>query len=521
TLSVGFSIPQIFLLVKKPSDYVPFTSNLKLSFFEEETYIYAAHVRRIDEGYLNGDPYLWEYKNSSSPYIEELGSYMPLWISSKIAGSVSAGFVLSEFIFPPLLFLLIFYSLKKFKYKTYFAIAASLAVIIIPFFSTLIPLPFHDSTRWWGSSNLPVFFTRIPHPLISSVYLFTPLFFTAAFLTSPAPYMFYLFPLLMGIVLYSSPFIASSVIIGSLILTPALIKKFTFKKLVLSAFIFLLCALPLLLNALSFQKLIDTKDFLVRTSFPLHFMFPVQLRYLFIGSFLFLLRRDKFSAVILSYITAASILIDGHQLLLGRNLEADHWVSRIMAPLATLSIFLSIHFFIKKLRFSNIIWIVFSVILIGILFIKQYSWIKERINEFPLAIKEEEALNQIIKNTKEEDVIGSFDYNLNKYLTGMTGRRVYLASGDRTLASTTEQLRRICDLSNIIKSKDRQYIKRINLDYALGFDVWYKDDLSDIIQKIENCRKENFEGPKYKLDYILQENEEQGFDLIPISRDLP
>lgn len=510
-LTVTISLPNLFLISTSKGGNWPLTINSKLAYMEEETYIYAAHVYQIINGYFSGDAYIWEYRSSPFPFLGELGSIIPIAILAEIAGSVPLGFTLSDLFFPAFLFLLIFYFLKKFDYSENFSIASSLAVIIIPFLSMLLPRISSFGTQLTGDETNAMFFSRTPHPQISSFFLFTALFLTAQVLKKPTRNLIYFWSIALGLSLYSSPFISSTIFLATMFISPLLLKKISKKTLAISFLIIGLISLPFVLNMLNLQKLFTNSDFLLRTTFPVEFLFPRQVRYILIAVVFFKLRKNSLSAVILAYIVAASLLSDGHQIITGRNLEADHWISRVLAPISTLSIFLIIQKLVQNFRLNRInpFWVGTTFLLIVIAFSKQFTWTNSHLDDFRLD-NLETLTTRIKQESKKDDVIGSLNPQIEKHITGLTGRRVYLAPGDRTVASSKEQLQRICDLA--ILSKDREVIgiKRDLINYALGFNVWFRNDVSDISANIEECIKDSPQVPKYKLDFLIERNELSG-----------
>lgn len=507
-LIFAISLPNLFLILTSKEGNWPLSVNTKLAYMEEETYIYAAHVRQILNGYWKGDAYLWEYRFSHSPFLGELGSIIPVAAISVIAASVPRGFILSDMIFPVLLFALIIYFLKKFDFGENFSVAAALAVITVPFLSMLLPQIASWGTQLTGDQTNAMFFSRTPHPQISSLYLFGALFATAQVLKNPTVRLIYIWAVILGLSLYSSPFVSSTVFLASLLVSPILLKRISKKTFAASLAIIGLTGLPYILNMLELQKLFTDSDFLLRTTFPVEFLFPRYLRYLAVAALLFKFKKDALSWTIIAYIVAAVLLVDGHQIISGRNLEADHWISRVLAPISTLSIFLIIQKFTENFNSKriNIFWIGTSFALIIIAFSKQFTWINANLDQFK--IDNLEILSATIqKETKKDDVIGSLDPQIEKHITGLTGRRVYLAPGDRTVANASEQIERICDLARLSTNPSEATSRRV-INYALGFEVWFKKDVPDIEKQIKECSQEPKANPAYKLDYFVEENPE-------------
>ena len=60
--------------------------------------------------------------------------------------------------------------------------------------------------------------------------------------------------------------------------------------------------------------------------------------------------KSSISKTLVVFAISAGILMDFHQELLGRSIDADHWISRVIAPVATLAIFLTLGYVIKNIK---------------------------------------------------------------------------------------------------------------------------------------------------------------------------
>ncbi|KKP92204.1 MAG: hypothetical protein UR98_C0032G0003 [Parcubacteria group bacterium GW2011_GWA1_36_12] len=517
-IALTTSLPHIYGFLAYGKFYSPLGVEENLQFVRDETFAYAAEVQQVLRGQWGGDSYLWEYKNMPNPYLGEIGTILPIAAISKAIGSVPLGFFLSDLIFPSILFLIINYFLIKNGFKKVFALSASLAIIITPFLSSVLPFFYKSGTSLTGSSDQPLFITRTPHPQVSLIYLFLALFLTSEVLKKQTKKILYLWLIILGFSLYASPFVASSIVLGTLIISPLILNKLNTRTIILSAFIILLLSLPYLFNTFQLQSTFNNNDFLLRVTSPMKLLFPNQLRYVFFAIILFIIRRDNISKVILAYVIAASIISDGHQLILKRSMDADHWISRVMAPISTLTIFLILE---KAVHFKNKIivkcfWVTLaSVILLTGLF-KQLVWIKSHKED----LKPDYALQNLIKEVKtqtgKDDVINSFSIDINQYLTGLTARRIYYGPMERVLSSSTEQLRRLCDLHRLSINNRQEDIDQL---------LYYEADLENtrlnkIINKTQfkkQCNSEKSNFPQYKLNFLIFKDQSSGeYKLIKV-----
>ena len=520
SLIIGFiiALPYIYGYYTFNNNFSPLISNDNLSYLREHTYSYSAQVNQIIKGHLYGDAYIWEYKSNPSPFVGELASIIPIAIISLLANSVPNGFILSSFAFSLILFVLIYTGLRIFNFPRYFNLFAATSIIIIPFLSSLLPYYSHNLTQITGGTLLPLFFFRIPNPLISSIYLFLSIFSTIFILKNPSAKYFYLWPVIVGVSIYSSTFIMSTVLFALVLLAPKLFSKISKQKLIISFLIIFLIAIPYLINFISANIIFNTKEFLLTFTFEPKIMFPVQIRYILIALLLLWARKkDAFSKVILAFVLSAAILMEFHQVIIGRNIQADHYISRILAPIATLSIFIILYEKLDFLKRNIKIWIIFTVVVLTIGFHQQLSWINRYPNDFEQLTYRKNLIDYINKNTDKNDVIGTLDPDINDEIQANTGRWVYMAPGDRTFVSHSEQLTRICDLSTLSGLQTNNPKSRRAILYSLAFAGEDENKVNQSLKKVNNCIENNKEAPRYKLNYLIDyDNVSENWKLLKI-----
>lgn len=503
-ISFIITIPYFYGYFKFGSNFSPLISNDNLSYIREETYSYSAQVNQATKGYLIGDAYIWEYRNLPSPFVGELAGIIPITISSIAIGSVPYGFFLTKLILTPLLFLLIYYSLRKLRYTCPFSIFVSSSVIIIPFLSSLLPYLSYKGTLLTGSVDNPLFFFRTINPLISTIYLFLALFSTVFVLKNSSSKLFYLWPIIIGITMYSTSFIWTTVLLALFILIPFLLKKISKDKLITAVLIFIIIALPYLINFILVNKLFNTQEFLLTFTFEPKIMFPIQIRYILIALLLIWFRKkDGFSRVIFAFILSAAILIDLHQVIIGRNVQADHYISRIMAPIATLSIFIIIYEKLTFLKRNGTVWIIFTLLILSAGLNQQLSWVNLYHNDFKQLTSRKNIIDFINKNTDKNDVIGTLNPDINDEIQANTGRWVYIAPGDRTFTPQSEQLIRICNLAIQLGKQEADLTVKRAILYTLAFEGENENKVSHSMDTVNDCIRREEKPPHFRINYLI------------------
>ncbi|MCR4324835.1 MAG: hypothetical protein NUV69_04080 [Candidatus Curtissbacteria bacterium] len=514
-LLIGFvvSLPHILGSIDNKGAYQPFSVNSAVSYSKEEAYTYAAQVQHLVKGYLIGDPYIWEYRNGLSPYLGELGSIVPVSILSILLSSVPKGFMASDFVFPFTLFLLISKNLKNLGFNLSFTLFAASAVLVIPFLSVLIPKITSYGTVLTGIENGPLLFTRTPHPQISDVYLFCAIFTSIWFLKSKNPKRVIILPIILGLSLYSSVYVASTIILASLIIAPFAAKNLDKKQITKILIIGAIVSLPLLLNFYLTREILS-KEFILRFSQEKNFLFPIQIRYLLIAFLLYKFRpRDPIYKVLFIYVVCAAVLIDFHQIILGRDLQGDHWITRVIAPLATLSLLLITYTFFKKANYRLWTLATLSILIFG--FYVQNNWYQNNKSYLTQDTRTASLIMQI--NTMGNNyVVGTLNTSLGDEIRATTGIWTYLSPGDRSYISTAEQIQRACDL--LVLQKGTSTLEEANeaLLYELGLEAKNKKTVEKVQRELSQCAQKNNTTPSFKLDYLIVESENGEYSLKKI-----
>ncbi len=513
-IGLVFSLPYLYGVFKFGKDYSPLISG-KASYLTEETYTYAPEVWQIVKNHWSGDPYIWEQRNQASPYVSELLSVFPLVVFYEITGSVARAFLISSFIFPPIMFLSIYIFLKKFNFQDPFSIATSLGVVFIPFLSILFPKLQSYGTLLTGDSNGPLFFARIPHPQISTMFVFAAFFLTVIVINENFRNIKNLIAVSLSIALslYTSVFVSSVVSIASGILLLKFIKRIPVKSLFIASIIIFTLSIPFLINLVFQQNQLSTAEFIHRFTFEKSYMFPIQLRYIFFSLLLLFLRRDTISKVLFCYILVPCFLIDLHQFIFGINFQADHWISRIIAPLSTLTLFLIVQKIIPR---AKKIWILMSAVILFIGISRQISWVKSNQSNLSLDKSHRQLIEQLFIRTEQNDVIASFSPDLNNEIIANTGRWIYIAPGDRSWITSEEAIKRICNIGILSQNQfhDSDIINLASSFLALESRDSRKVDL--LTKEIQACIKANNFTPGYKLNYIVIKNSHGSWELHKI-----
>lgn len=505
------SLPHVYGYLNYGRQYTPFNLYEKNQYQRDELYAYAAQAQQVLKGHFVGDAYIWEHRNSPSPFLSEFISILPIVILTLVLGDVKFAFIASDVIFPVTLFLIIYLALRKY-YEKMFSLSAAGAVVLLPFFSTLIPFIYRGGYFWTGTSQDPLFITRTPHPQISLIYLFISILFIIDSLEKNKGKNLIFLGIIAGLSLYTSFFISSTIILALIILAPFLIKNVKKKEIALSFLVFILITTPWFLNFSGYQQMLKETDFFMRASYPKEILFPRQLRYMFFAALFFFVSKSSISKTILAFAVSAGLLMDVHQVLLERSIDADHWISRVIAPVATLALFLTFASVVKNIKNFRIItpFILALIILMGIF--SQVKWINKNIAFLVPDTSKAEIFEKIRTSTEKDDVIAATTRDLNQFITGATGRYIYIGSLERALYDSDQHLERICDVFQIAKEKNLSSPPDQLLELEINFQKW---KLNTEIQKdvfLKECfnREKNY----YKIDFIVDKKPDGKYKLL-------
>lgn len=491
----------------------------------EEVYAYAPLANRIRNGQSINDPYIYDYRNYSSPFISELFPAMVLGVTAKLF-TLPLAFIIVKFLFPT--FLIIVWT--KIGIEIGFTrLNSFLAACVFVFLPKLFPLfPYHDLISYL---TIPFFETeRVFHPLFSG--LFTSLFIYSLIklLRHANTTQMVITGGFLGILFYTYLFAWTWIFTGLVILAAYLLltrQQNLFKRLLVVIIIGLTIGIPYFINAINFSQSDLTSNFWEKSVYSVGWYFPQIFRYLVLagGIFIFNCCKQKKNGlnVFVILIFAGIVLPDLSQVILGINLEADHWLIRFVYPLSS---FIFVGFLLQQLRrrriFKFLVMIVSISIVVKVGAIFNLNW------SHPVGSNSNLTRSNLYvwmtKNIPENSVIGTLSLREEMYLAVNTPYYPYVPYSFRTLSPIDESLDRYLYLINLFQVRD-EFLDNIlrlptsplpypglpNEDqriYTYIFGLTFSRDQfpypihQQLVQNIKNRRREAIDQ-KGKLDYLL------------------
>lgn len=442
----------IFLKVIPVPNYSPLTLNVQSpTLAYDETIAYAAKTQEILAGrWFLSDVYLWEYQNQPSPLF---GEVLPAILTAglaKISGGVPQAFIVADFIWPMLTFLILVYFINLFCRKIWLATAASITTMVFfkyfkhfPYLPSLINKIIDGFNNGYYSE-----FIRNFHP--QTTFIFFLLFGIALWKIRLSKKTFkdwrvWFLGISLASLFYSYLFFwtfASAWLL--IIVAKTIIKKewLVSKQLITAGLIAFILALPYLfilgkffLSPLSRSFLTGIKDF----TFPSFFTIGL-LTGLFLLSRFWVKNKEESWYWQSFYLTALSITLLAKPLGFHINEAVGHWIQRVVHPLATTFLLILL---IKKFR-QDKVWISFGVSLIVLVYQFQAHWqyFKPLAPSFMLEEDRRQLFNFINQNLPRDSVILTRSLKDNLYLSAYTQIHVFIPRQQQTLASDQESLER-------------------------------------------------------------------------------
>src|SRR3990167_7639714 len=172
----------------------------------DEIFAYAPFVNHILKGnFFLGDVYTYEYSDHPSPFIGETAPALVFAALSIITGSIEKSFVVGDFIFPPIIFLLFYFFIQLFIKNKLFAVAVALLTVMMRDFIAVIPYPKAVIEYLLAADNqlYSLIFLRSFHPQLTFVIFLAAIFSLFKLVKKPTKAMIVTTSVLSGLLFYS------------------------------------------------------------------------------------------------------------------------------------------------------------------------------------------------------------------------------------------------------------------------------------------------------------------------------
>ena len=208
-ISLLFGLPHIIGLINnKPYVSTVVVGVTPYSFDENH---YAARIQKsYSDGLSVSDAYTYEYRQG--PYIFPTFSTLVLDYIARITGSVQNLFIVADFIFPPLLFLVLFFLIYCFTQNQIISLTGTTFILLedlflghfLPLFNSLASFSYKPFLTYLGNITSPPFYSRLENPEFTGIFFFLCLIcFYRIFNRSCSLKVYLLFALVLLTLVYS------------------------------------------------------------------------------------------------------------------------------------------------------------------------------------------------------------------------------------------------------------------------------------------------------------------------------
>lgn len=528
-ISLIYGLPHLLLISKLGDRYTPFTLTGS-PIARDEAFAYAPEVNYILKGHLFlKEAYVREYSNYPTPFMGESAPSLVFALLTILTGSIENGFIAGDFIFPPMIFLLLYLVTRMFIKNNLYSAAVAFIAVIARDFIAVIPYP-HATIQYLSfaeGQNYLLYFSRAFHPQLTFV------FFTLCFISffkliqfpSVKKYIF-VSGVLLGLLFYSYLFYWTYFVAFYF----SLIAYFLIKKekqiliaLTFSGLIAFVLATPYIYNIIQFYNLDIADDFTTKSSLK-NLPIPATLaRYLSIAVVFFIntRREEKKFNMFCLFILVGVLITPASKLIIGQDLETFHYLRRALMPYATIAIFISFHMILKDKKtllkvLSIIILIVFTVFGFNAQTTASAVIQPGHVQDVDRA----KVFQWLQSNTPKESVVGSINTDFESLAPIYTHNAVFFPPTDRTVTPTFEGVTRYTLVANLLGISSEWQKK--NLDDIISYLYVYQSyDGNQKLNLNSNKRKEaedeiDYQSQglwkeslkKYMLDYVVVTPEE-------------
>ncbi|MEK7083260.1 MAG: hypothetical protein AAB972_03735 [Patescibacteria group bacterium] len=247
----------------------------------------------------------------------------------------------------------------------------------------------------------------------------------------------------------------------------------------------------------------------------------------------FLRHRAKEGIIVLSAILLSYLVVVNEQVITGFNVEPDHWYRIQFLPIS-MSVFLLCYalyrqygeVYIKK--YASTIFVIFFIYFFGSAFAGQYIYAQSQANIFITSRSYQESFEWLNGHTEPGSVVGTVSFSGNLHLQMHTANKIFVPFGLSTVASEDELWKRFMIMARLFNVNTNTFASLISkesvayylfgdqygsrtFDAAFFFHKWRIPD-SLLAEKIKIYEKsfgnEHTLLSLYRLDYLFVDQKE-------------
>ena len=417
---------------------------------------YAAKTRDVYDGHLWVDEvFAHEHRGRPSPY-ETLPHFL-LGLATHLTGSVPLTYALADFLFPPVIFLLIVVLVRRLTGSRAAGIMAGAGVLFgYQVLDYMPPTSRSDlagmlyTLFYYRNGTRQLEFSRLIHPEMTFIFMLGAIIALYGALDTKRRAQFALSGLLGASLFYSFPHYA--VYYGMILALLAL--RYTWLGdrlrttwLLLVGGLMILLALPYLVGLIRFLRLPDSGAILDRAIIKsAQGVLVAQAKYLALVALGVVLVREKDEAFwFVNLVLVAGVICLSLQGLTGRDIGAGYWLERMLKPWAVLVLsFLAARVggeWYRTRLLPRVAVILTAILLVsGLVTQSRYALFTYPVARLPHDFSQ--AFAWLDRHSKVDDVVLTTSLQMNCLLPAYTHNDLFIPNAFHTLTPTAEILNR-------------------------------------------------------------------------------
>lgn len=429
--------------------------------------VYGARANAVYHGQLiAGDVNVSE--NKGSPTVLPVLNPLIMGGLGWLLGSLKRAFIFSDFLFPPLIFIALYFLAFELTGRKFAATIFAVFFVFMPklflFIPPITPFLFHELVKniLPDSTNV-LYFQHFEYPKITYLFYTLAFYFTLRALKRDGIFATWFAGISFGMLFYTYLYDWAYFFFGLLLLSLMLIISKRYKEslrvwqIVGIGFLF---SLPYWFNFLLLHQSPHYADVTSRIGvevgdqFRFVTVWKSYLRNIFLMLFLyFVLRKNE--RLVLLYLIALLLpyfLVVNLQMILGFNPHPDHWYRELFLPIG-LSVMMILYavskrFISQKLFGYGFVAGCFLITFVfGRSFYSQYLLSRAHAQNYIVSETYESGYQWLLAYTPKDSVIGSISPTTNKELLLFTHSKPFLIDGFHTTVSDDEIWNRLMRMS--------------------------------------------------------------------------
>ena len=481
----------------------------------DEGFAYTAGLQDVVDGHwFEGDQYLYEYKNMPGLWDTKFMA-MALGIFMKIFNikNVSTIFIYGDFIFPAIGYLLAFFLFFKIIGNKLISYLSALLLISFPNFfayKELLNPAFYSDFSLLKLISIPEnvfnpYYSRLFVPALSMIFFIAFLIFLYSVLTG-ANSRKYLLPAAISFgalfYVYLYYWVFATISLGLLFVFSFFHYRknaFGILKILIGGY---LISIPYWMKFFILKQNPIYKELSERVGMEIFRAFKIDsldtyILVIFMAGLLYFFGRAfgriKTSHYLNSLLLTVIIVLN-LQIILGFNIQTDHWGSRVNGYILALGLlvllFWAVQYIFQKVHSERVFWgkrIFNFLIIIGLIFfsfigvIAQINYSSINAYEYSLPRYLTESFDWINKNTPKDSVFVTLSTDNNYYLPIFTHANAYNPSACRSLAGEKEILHRFLESYRVFGISPDNFKKIVYSDIKKSLETLFHAELGGFL----------------------------------------